>query len=120
MTAHRQPEPPGPLLPGQTSPAPPGASTVAATTEGDVAPVDWWSYAACRGMPAAIFFPPSGWPRRRHDAYDEARRVCAGCRVEGPCLDDALAHPQTLGGGMRAGLRPAELDRERQRRRLAR
>ena len=45
----------------------------------------WMARAACRGMASATFFPSRGEPT------GEAREVCAGCPVRGPCLDYAVA-----------------------------
>ena len=45
----------------------------------------WMARAACRGMDSATFFPSRG------EAADEARAVCDGCPVAGPCLSYAVA-----------------------------
>ena len=45
----------------------------------------WMAQAACRGMDSATFFPSRG------EATDEARKVCGGCPVAGPCLAYAAA-----------------------------
>jgi WhiB family transcriptional regulator, redox-sensing transcriptional regulator len=45
----------------------------------------WMARAACRGMDSATFFPSRGEPTA------EAREVCAGCPVAGPCLAYAVA-----------------------------
>jgi WhiB family redox-sensing transcriptional regulator len=45
---------------------------------------DWADRAACKGMDQALFFPKQvSW---KHDSYQEARRVCAGCEVRDDCL----------------------------------
>ena len=47
----------------------------------------WMDRAACRGCDPTLFFPPKGEP----NAYDGARRVCAGCPVRVDCREYALA-----------------------------
>jgi WhiB family transcriptional regulator, redox-sensing transcriptional regulator len=44
----------------------------------------WMARAACREVDTAVFFPSRG------EATDEAREVCAGCAVAGPCLTYAV------------------------------
>ena len=63
----------------------------------------WQSMAACRGMDTAIFYHPEnerGPTRHRRDW--EAKRICQGCRVVGPCLQWALEtrEPYGVWGGM--------------------
>ena len=67
---------------------------------------DWRDAAACRGMAAKLFYPGQGESSR------EAKATCAICPVAQPCLDAALAEPETFGvwGGLS----------EKQRRRMRR
>jgi hypothetical protein len=51
----------------------------------------WMSQAACRGMPATVFFPDLG-----HTA-EEARQVCRTCPVQGKCLSYADADSELDG-----------------------
>lgn len=76
----------------------------------------WRSRAACRGAGPAAWFPERGEPA------DEARQVCAGCRVRLACLDDALDTEVGQRYGIRGGLTANErtkLARQRQRGRPA-
>lgn len=72
----------------------------------------WWDLGACRGLDASVFYPDDEAGAR------EAKDVCAGCRVQAPCLEYALSVREKAGvwGGA------TERDRRRivrQRRRLA-
>ncbi|CAN5601145.1 hypothetical protein BH24ACT5_BH24ACT5_17330 [soil metagenome] len=51
----------------------------------------WTTDAACRGMPADLFFPQQGQPS------DQAKAVCAGCPVRTECLNYALTHYELFG-----------------------
>lgn len=46
---------------------------------------DWSGQAACRGLDAAIFYPPS------EEEAQPAQDVCAACGVRQACLEFALA-----------------------------
>jgi WhiB family redox-sensing transcriptional regulator len=75
----------------------------------------WMHQAACRGMGPYPFFGPEiehrGEQARR---VAEAKAVCAGCLVRGPCLNYVLAWPAQV--GFAAGMTAAERDAERRRR----
>ncbi|HEY6624164.1 MAG TPA: WhiB family transcriptional regulator [Acidimicrobiales bacterium] len=57
----------------------------------------WMLWGACRGEPIETFFTGRGG-----EAYDRARRLCAGCPVRPECAEYAVADPLILGwwGGM--------------------
>ena len=44
----------------------------------------WMADAACLGIAASLFFPERG------ESTKQAKAVCAGCEVAGPCLKYAL------------------------------
>lgn len=69
---------------------------------------DWEEEAACRDVPGHLFFPESGDPLSAGDM----RKFCSTCPVQLPCLQYAMAHPDTEGiwGGT------TETDRRRLRR----
>ena len=76
----------------------------------------WQSMAACRGMDTAIFYHPEnerGPTRHRRDW--EAKRICQGCRVVGPCLQSALEtrEPYGVWGGMSVEERQAMQSEQR-------
>jgi WhiB family redox-sensing transcriptional regulator len=50
---------------------------------------DWRQDAACRDADPELFFPEPG--QLPHVA--QAKEICAGCTVRGPCLDNALHGP---------------------------
>ncbi|HET6795307.1 MAG TPA: WhiB family transcriptional regulator [Acidimicrobiales bacterium] len=76
--------------------------------------LDWRQRAACRLMPADLFFPV-GTSGAAVEEVAAAKRVCGGCEVSGPCLEFALATRQEFGvwGGL-------DEDARRQRLRSAR
>ena len=45
----------------------------------------WMARAACREVDTSVFFPARG------EATNEARAICSGCPVAGPCLAYAVA-----------------------------
>ena len=47
---------------------------------------EWMQASACRHYPPAAFFPSDGV------GVDEARKICATCPVQEPCLEYALAN----------------------------
>lgn len=57
---------------------------------------DWTTLAACKGMPADLFFTERG------KSTAEAKAVCAGCPVREQCLDYAMANTERFGvwGGL--------------------
>jgi WhiB family redox-sensing transcriptional regulator len=77
--------------------------------------VSWRDRAACAapGISPDLFFPDPG----QRGKVARARRVCARCPVQQPCLEDALATPGLLDDGIRAGTTPKERAAERGRRR---
>jgi WhiB family redox-sensing transcriptional regulator len=75
----------------------------------------WQRLAACRGEDAAYYFAPSYFEKRREKLGREAvaKRICAVCPVQQPCLDYALATRETHGvwGGLNETERRAILKR---------
>jgi WhiB family transcriptional regulator, redox-sensing transcriptional regulator len=65
---------------------------------------EWRDRAACRRMPAEVFFPKAGDNRT---IYEPARQVCSGCEVRVECRDYAVASGEPY--GMWGGLSPEEL-----------
>lgn len=63
-----------------------------------VQPEPWTEYAACRNMPARLFFPEQG------ESTAEAKAVCDECPVRERCLQYALDHHERYGtwGGLSA------------------
>lgn len=56
-------------------------------------PVPRWENAACRGLPATLFYPePGDIAGVRH-----AREVCARCEIREACLQFALDNNETIG-----------------------
>ncbi len=51
---------------------------------------DWRLDAACAGVDSELFFPETG----QIPQAAQAKAVCAGCAVRGPCLEAALRGPQ--------------------------
>jgi WhiB family transcriptional regulator, redox-sensing transcriptional regulator len=50
---------------------------------------EWWSSAACASSDPELFFPISGaGPARGQVAW--AKKICARCQIQQPCLDYAL------------------------------
>lgn len=58
----------------------------------------WHARAACRGEPAARFYP------QPHEGALDARVLCDVCPVRSECLDYAMARPEPMGvwGGLSA------------------
>lgn len=55
--------------------------------------MSWRTAAACKGK-GKLFFPVqpgTSYRVRDYDPYEQARTICAGCPVSGPCLDYALS-----------------------------
>jgi WhiB family redox-sensing transcriptional regulator len=63
----------------------------------------WRQRAACRGVEPDIFYPVS------EDDAEEAKAICFGCPVRGPCLEFALANRE------RDGVWGGATERERRR-----
>jgi WhiB family transcriptional regulator, redox-sensing transcriptional regulator len=78
---------------------------------------DWRDRAACAapGISPDLFFPDPG----QRGKVARARRVCARCPVQQPCLEEALAMPAWLDEGVRAGLTAKDRSTLRSRRRGA-
>ena len=72
-----------------------------------VARPEWWNRAACAGGDTSPWFPERGQSTR-------ARRICAGCPVLRPCLDQALNDPTLT--GIRGGTSDNERDLIRRKR----
>lgn len=74
--------------------------------------IDWMGQGNCRDHPPSTFFPSDGV------GVDVARRICATCPVQAPCLEYALRN------GVDHGVWGGTSERERRRiarsRRLAR
>ena len=66
----------------------------------------WMAEGNCRKEPPSTFFPSDGV------GVEVARRICATCPVQAPCLEYALLHRIDHGGWGGAS--------ERERRRIAR
>ena len=56
----------------------------------------WRLSASCVGYDQTIFFPHRG------ESITQAKEVCAGCRVQVPCVEDALMRREPA--GVRGGL----------------
>jgi WhiB family redox-sensing transcriptional regulator len=56
----------------------------------------WQGHAECRGLDPGLFFPSDG------DRIEEAKTICAACRVRSSCLTFALEHNERYGiwGGL--------------------
>jgi WhiB family transcriptional regulator, redox-sensing transcriptional regulator len=75
----------------------------------------WREQAACArsDVDPDLFFPLPG----QRGKVARARRVCAHCPVQAPCLDEALGMPAWLDDGIRAGRTAKERERIRGQRR---
>lgn len=75
------------------------------------ADLSWMDRAACKGLPVAAFFPPSG------GVTPATKAVCNACEVRAGCLDYALERDERFGvwGGESEADR-RRLKRNRQRR----
>lgn len=64
----------------------------------------WQDHAACAGGKGAVFYPPMRPEKKsqRRAREEQAKAVCAGCRVRQECLDHAITHGERYGiwGGM--------------------
>ena len=76
------------------------------TVTGGRAEADWRDLALCQGMDTSVFFPVSSAGPILAD-ITEAKRVCALCPVQGPCL--TFAADQGIDHGIWGGL--TETDR---------
>lgn len=74
----------------------------------------WLDHAACRGEDPGVFFPAQGHSAR------PAKKICATCPVNQPCLEEALANPYLEDHGIRGGTSRQERKAIRQRRRAQR
>ena len=75
---------------------------------------DWFELAACKGKTALMF------PKEHKDItyIAQARAICKGCPVKGPCLEYALEFPPADMHGVWAGLTSRQLAAEQRRRKL--
>ena len=61
----------------------------------------WHTYAACRGMGTALFFPPIDVGNTTAIAsYKSARVICSGCVVRPLCLAVGAVEREGLWGGL--------------------
>ena len=64
----------------------------------------WQIRAACRGLQAAVFFPPPQFERKddKLERESRAKDICAGCAVRQPCLEYAIdiREPHGIWGGL--------------------
>ncbi len=77
---------------------------------------DWWRWAACRDADPELFFPVTAHGPGKEE-IEQAKALCAGCRVRRQCLQFALATHQMHGvwGGTTEDERQLHVRRERQR-----
>jgi WhiB family transcriptional regulator, redox-sensing transcriptional regulator len=73
---------------------------------------NWMAEGNCRDHPPSTFFPSDGV------GVDVARRICATCPVQGPCLEYALRN--RVDHGVWGGTSDRERRRIARQRRLAR
>jgi WhiB family transcriptional regulator, redox-sensing transcriptional regulator len=68
--------------------------------------LDWRHQARCAlpGVDPDLFYPDPG----QRGKVSRARRICARCPVQAPCLEEALGMPAWLDEGVRAGLTAKE------------
>lgn len=78
-------------------------------TKGSLA---WMLEAACLDEDPELFFPP-GKSKQAAEQAEEARAVCHGCDVRGPCLELGLQTNAQF--GIWGGFSPLELARIRRR-----
>ena len=72
---------------------------------------EWMADGNCRNYPPRTFFPSDGV------GVDVARKICATCPVQGPCLEYALA--ERIDHGVWGGCSERERRRIAKRRRVA-
>jgi WhiB family redox-sensing transcriptional regulator len=73
--------------------------------------IAWMEEGSCRSYPPGMFFPTDG------AGVDHARRICATCPVQEPCLEYALEH--RVEHGVWGGCSERERRRIAKRRRVA-
>lgn len=74
-----------------------------------VRPTDWHDAAACKGMPADMFYLKRRSPDGSRAAAAIAKAVCARCTVRESCLADVMSMPFAIGDlGIWGGLSPQE------------
>ncbi len=71
----------------------------------------WMREGNCRSYPPEVFFPSDG------AGVDHARRICATCPVQAPCLEYALEH--RVDHGVWGGCSERERRRIAKRRRIS-
>jgi WhiB family redox-sensing transcriptional regulator len=84
----------------------PSPLLLAEPEQGDTMETHWMAKGNCRSEPPSLFFPHDGV------GVEVARRICATCPVQAPCLEYALANG--IDHGVWGGAS------ERERRRIAR
>jgi hypothetical protein len=71
--------------------------------------MDWMLFAACCELAVEesdrLFFCGQGQSR----LANQARAICAGCEVQGECLEFALRYPEETEFGIWGGLRPGNV-----------
>ena len=60
--------------------------------------MSWKEFAACKGLPTALFFPENG------KVSSETIEMCEDCPVQIDCLADALRFPSLEDHGIRGGI----------------
>ena len=75
----------------------------------------WADYANCLGLDPDLFFPERG---ESSLAVEEAKKVCAGCRVRESCLSYAMT-PPIITTGVWGGMSAKERQRLRRKQRRA-
>jgi WhiB family transcriptional regulator, redox-sensing transcriptional regulator len=75
--------------------------------------VDWMLFAACSELEVVesdrLFFCGRGQRR----LADQARAICAGCEVQGECLEFAIRNPEETEYGIWGGTSPGQRRRLR-------
>lgn len=62
----------------------------------EVSPARWDGVAACRSLDPEVFFP-AGYGREHLQLVEQAKAVCAHCKVSPQCLELALSTDQAAG-----------------------
>jgi len=60
--------------------------------------MSWKEFAACKGLPTALFFPENG------KVSSEIIEMCEDCSVQIECLADAFRFPSPEDHGIRGGV----------------
>ena len=72
----------------------------------------WQDDAECKGLDSNIFFPEVFGDQQNGMIWEQAKKICAVCRVKEECLKSELPFEQASGrrNGMWGGLTPKERD----------